>query len=77
MEIVELVYPIRYRYYINERWKVYKLYLEDVIQIFDDEYILVYHNLMQANGGVRVELLNNKIYIKVFFFRKFNKIYKL
>jgi hypothetical protein len=77
VEIVELVYPIRYRYYINERWKVYKLYLEDVIQIFDDEYILVYHNLMQANGGVRVELLNNKIYIKVFFFRKFNKIYKL
>jgi len=77
VEIVELVYPIRYRYYINERWKVYKLYLEDVIQIFDDEYILVYHNLMQANGRVRVELLNNKIYIKVFFFRKFNKIYKL
>ncbi len=68
MEIVELVYPIRYRYYINERWKVYKLYLEDVIQIFDDEYILVYHNLMQANERVRVELLNNKIYIKVFFF---------
>jgi hypothetical protein len=68
VEIVELVYPIRYRYYINERWKVYKLYLEDVIQIFDDEYILVYHNLMQANERVRVELLNNKIYIKVFFF---------